>query len=109
MAKRTPDPLRVGIIGAGLLGTAHARTVASSSDARLVAVADTRLSAARSAVKGTPAASYSDVSRMLRVEDLGAVIVATPDPLHRDPIVAAARAGVPTIITEKLAYSQRSI
>ena len=101
MAKRRPDPIKVGIVGAGLLGSAHARVVAASPNAVLQAVAETRPAVGRKVVRGTGAAWYADHGKMLAAEELDAVIVATPDPLHRAPIVAAARAGVPTIITEK--------
>ncbi len=108
MSKQMPDPLRVGIIGAGILGSAHAGVVHASSDARLVAVADTRSSAGRDAARGTGAACYTDYTRMVCSENLDAVIVATPDPLHRDPVVAAARAGIPNILTEKPMATTRS-
>jgi predicted dehydrogenase len=45
---------------------------------------------------------------MFRSEALDAVIIATPDPLHREPVVAAARAGIPNILTEKPMATVRS-
>jgi predicted dehydrogenase len=38
---------------------------------------------------------------MLQAHHLDMVAVATPDPLHKEPVVAAIEAGVPTVIQEK--------
>ena len=101
MATKSPAPLNVGVIGVGLLGGRHARTVSGHPDARLRAVADPRPQAGRALASETGAIWYDDYRTMLRKENLDLVIVATPDPLHRDPVVAAAQAGVPNILTEK--------
>jgi len=101
MPKKSPSPLNVGVIGVGLLGGRHARYVSRHPDARLRAVADPRPQAGRAVASETGATCYDDYRAMLRKEDLDLVIVATPDPLHRDPVVAAARAGVSNILTEK--------
>jgi predicted dehydrogenase len=38
---------------------------------------------------------------MLKENSLDIVVVATPDPLHREPVLVAIEAGVPTVIQEK--------
>lgn len=107
MSKSQNPPLTVGVVGTGRLGGRHANYAASHPDVCLKAVADTRTSVGRTIARETGATWYADYKTMLKKEDLDLVIVATPDPLHRDPVVAAARAGVPHIITEKpMATSQ---
>ncbi|MSS70948.1 MAG: Gfo/Idh/MocA family oxidoreductase [Candidatus Latescibacteria bacterium] len=101
MATKSSNPLNVGVIGVGLLGGRHARYASTHPDARLRAVADPRPQAGRAVASETGATWYDDYRVMLRKEDLDLVIVATPDPFHRDPIVAAAQAGVPNLLTEK--------
>lgn len=101
MTKKYSSPLNVGVVGVGLLGSQHARLVARHPDARLRAVADPRPEAGRAIATETGAARYDDYRSMLRKEDLDLVIIATPDPFHRDPVAAAAQAGVPNILTEK--------
>ena len=101
MAKASHPLLDIGVIGVGLLGGQHARYAAAHPDVRLRAIADTRANVARAMAGETGATWYKDYGDMLSREELDLVIVATPDPLHRAPVVAAARAGVPNIITEK--------
>ncbi len=94
-------PLNTGIIGVGLLGSQHAQNAANHPDVFLKAVVDPREKTGRTVASNTQSTWYADFQTMLKKESLDLVIVATPDPLHCDPIVAAARAGVPHIITEK--------
>ena len=101
MAKTNRPPLNLGVIGTGLLGGTHARFAAGCKDVSLKAVADPRPNIGRSIAKETGAVWYPDYASMFKKENLDLVIVATPDPLHRAPIIAAARAGVPRILTEK--------
>ena len=101
MAKAPRSPLNVGVIGVGLLGGQHARCAATSPDVLLKAVADPRSTVGRAIARETGASHYADYGDMLKRESLDLVIVATPDALHRAPVVAAAKAGVPNIFTEK--------
>ena len=94
-------PLKLGVIGVGLLGGGHARFAATNPDADLVAIADPRSSVGRKVANETKSTWYGDYREMLKKEDLDVAIVATPDPLHREPIVAAFRSGVRHVITEK--------
>lgn len=107
MASKKSEPLKTGVIGVGLLGGSHARTAARNGDVTLAAVADPRAGVGRGIAKETGSKWYADYGEMLKKEDLDLVIVATPDPLHKDPIVATARAGVPRIITEKPMATER--
>jgi predicted dehydrogenase len=108
MSPKNPEPLKTGIIGVGLLGGSHARTAAGNANVTLKAVADTRAAIGRGIANETGAVWYADYNEMLSKEDLDLVIVATPDPLHKDPIVATARAGVARIITEKPLATERT-
>ena len=101
MAKPTKPRLQVGVVGVGMLGAQHARIAAQHPDVELKAVVDPRKPVGTAVARETGARWYGDYGSMLKQEELDTVIVATPDPLHRDPAVAAARAGVSHIITEK--------
>lgn len=87
------SPLRIAVIGAGVIGKAHARRLSSgASDAVLVAVADAdaesaRTEAARWGVTADP------VDIVLARDDVDAVIVAVPSGLHAQLAVAALDAG----------------
>lgn len=97
------DRLKTGVIGLGILGSMHADFVQSYSKTQLAAVSDIRGEVAEgyAARTGDDCRPYTDYREMLRREKLDLVVVATPDPLHREPTVAALDAGVPNIILEK--------
>ncbi|MFE7331305.1 Gfo/Idh/MocA family protein [Streptomyces sp. NPDC057565] len=87
------NPLRVAVIGAGIIGRAHAQRLSSgTSDAVLVAVADAHAETARAeAARWGVTADPLDV--LLARDDIDAVIVAVPSGLHAQLTVAALDAG----------------
>ncbi len=91
----------MGIVGCGILGTNHTRFFARHKDTTVVAVADRLVERATRLAEEIGARAYPDHEAMLEAEALDLVVVATPDPLHRGPVVAAAERRVPNIITEK--------
>ena len=67
----------------------------------MLAVADIRTETATEVGEPVGARPYADYERMLKEHGLDVVVVATPDPLHKAPVLAAIQAGVSTIIQEK--------
>jgi len=96
--------LRMGLIGAGTMGQWYAQTLAEYERCRLVAVCDLRREVAAD-VANTWGASgiYTDCGKMLAVEKLDAVAVATPDRFHRDPVVACLDSGTHVLCEKPLA------
>ena len=94
-------PLNVGVIGLGILGENYVKFFQEHDATRVVAVADVRAEVAERVAALAGAQAHTDYREMLRTQRLDLVAVATPDPLHRDPTVAALEAGVPNIIQEK--------
>jgi len=89
------DRIGVCVIGAGRAGMIHARNFARGvQGARLVAIADSHapslLEARRQLEVQTGYQRYQDALADSRV---GAVVIVTPTSLHREIVVAAARAG----------------
>jgi predicted dehydrogenase len=87
---------RIGVIGVGTFGINHLRCfrqLGYGGVAELVAAADIneKLLAERQAEFGMKA--YADYREMLEKEKLDGVTVVTPDPLHRDIVIACAEAG----------------
>lgn len=95
------NTLRTAIIGLGILGSEYARFFHERPGVEVSAVADVRVEAAERVAAQVGAASYTDYREMLRRHPVDLVAVATPDPLHREPVLAALEAGVPNIILEK--------
>jgi len=97
--------LRIGLTGAGDLGTALGDEVESVVDTTLVAVADvdqdTRADAA-DRFDIDAGNRYSDHETMLDEAALDAVVVATPHTLHYDQVVAAMERDVHTLCEKPL-------
>ena len=90
-----PRPVRVGLIGAGNIAGAHvAGYLRNAERAVVAAVADpVRENATTRAEAAGGAAVYADYLTMLEQADIDAVDICLPHHLHKDAIVAAARAG----------------
>jgi len=93
--------LKAGVIGLGILGSQHVRFLDDQPEVEVTAVADIRGERAQEISGRVGAQPYTDYKRMLKEQKLDIAVIATPDPLHREPVLAAIEAGVPTIIQEK--------
>lgn len=94
--------LRIGVIGTGgIAKAAHLPNYRKIEDVELVACADIDLAAAKRVAKEFKIPhSYADYNDMLEKESLDAVSVCTPNVLHKDPSIAAMKAGA-HVLTEK--------
>ena len=99
----TMERVRVGVIGLGEIGRAHCEAVRSLPQAELVAVADVDEALAGRVAAETGATGHTDHRRLLAQPGLDAVIVATPDQLHRDIVLDAAAAGVHILVEKPIA------
>ena len=96
--------LRVGVIGAGIMGADHAATLRRSvRGVEVTAVADADPARAAAAAAGAP--TYTDAFALIAAPDVDAVVIASPDALHAEQVVAAVRAGKPVLCEKPLAPS----
>ena len=95
---------RVGIIGVGLQGQIHLKCYRTLPEVEVAAIADVNDGRLREVGDryGVPG-RYTDYREMLKKEHLDIVSVATPDPLHRDPVLACAEAKVHILCEKPLA------
>ena len=92
----SPTPLRLGLIGAGRIGTAHARVVAERvPGAVLAAVADARPGAAAQLAEPYGAVAFDDPQALIDSPDVDAVVITASSVAHAALITAVARAGKP--------------
>jgi predicted dehydrogenase len=77
-----PKPLRFGLIGAGSIAGAYLKVFEDCADAKLVAIADSRLEAAKAMAAQFGCRSYGSHEEMARDNGLDAVIVCTPPVTH---------------------------
>jgi UDP-N-acetyl-2-amino-2-deoxyglucuronate dehydrogenase len=83
--------LRVGVVGVGGMGQAHAATLPKVEGAAFTAVCDTRPEATQAAAEKFGVKGFTEVEPFLDAVD--AIVVATPPDFHRPVVEAAARAG----------------
>jgi predicted dehydrogenase len=93
--------LSVGIIGCGIVGTNQIKAFSQIQGVKIAAVSDIVEEKAKKAAFLVNARYYSDYKIMLREEALDLVSVATPDHLHKQPVVDSIDAGVKNLICEK--------
>jgi predicted dehydrogenase len=98
--------VRIGIIGYGIRGKTFADIIQHNAAAELVTISEINENT-RILAKKLKVATYADYREMIRKEKLDAVIVATPDHLHRDPAIYVAKAGLHLAIEKPLATSSR--
>ncbi len=97
--------LGLGIIGAGGVAALHAEAAAKAG-LRLAGVCDVDLERARAlAAKYPPAQATGSVEALLADAGIAAVVVATPNVLHKDLAVAAMRAGKDVLLEKPMAIN----
>lgn len=97
------EKLRVGVIGTGLLGTRHARVWDELAETELVAVCDIDAARAQQVAQQFNARAFTNYAKMFSEMPLDAVSIATPDHLHREPVLAALHANVHVLQEKPLA------
>ncbi len=97
------DQLKIGVIGAGYIGTYHARIIQESFGARLVAVADADPGAKDRVRKDFGCEFYSSYDELLKKADIDAVSICLPDDNHVAPAVSAAKAGKHILLEKPMA------
>ena len=85
--------LGFGIVGGGVIGPFHAKALSMVKGAKLVAVCDVRQPVAEEFARQFGVDAYTDLSEMLKREDLDVVDICTPSGLHAKLGIQAAEAG----------------
>ena len=102
-----PDVTRFGIIGTGMMGCEHIRSLAQIPHARVSAVADpveTSLDAARVALgdRAEGVRCYSDPRELLRDANVDALVVASPNHTHAAVLDEVFRTDLPVLVEKPL-------
>lgn len=92
--------MRFGLVGAGRIGAVHARNLAASNSAVLVAVTDPDNARARAIAEAHGGAMADDFEALLVDVSIDALVIASPTTLHSEQVIAAAGAGK-AILCEK--------
>lgn len=70
--------IKIGIVGAGIIGIEHKKAIMKNSDCTIAAICDLDIEKAKSLSEGTDAAIYTDYKEMCKNESLDAVILNLP-------------------------------
>ena len=95
--------IRTAIVGPGKVAHLHAQGLVESSNSDFVAVCGRTLSKAEAFASQYGVKAYGDLEKMIKHEKVEALLVCTPHPYHRDPVVTAARLGVHCLIEKPMA------
>lgn len=98
--------IRAGFVGAGSMARHYLDQIETMEDVEVVAVADIDVDRARRAAEryAVPHA-FATYQELLRLEEINAVHVCTPNTAHREPAVAAVEAGRHVFVEKPLAAS----
>jgi len=84
--------IRFALLGAGRIGRVHAQTLASNSQAQLIAVADFSATTAQQLIADF-GGQVRSIEAIAAADDIDAVLICTPTNTHADLIEKFARAG----------------
>ncbi len=98
------EPVKVAVIGAGLIGRKHLEIVNSHPQCELVAVCDAHPDVAATAEK-YHVPFYQDFQTLLTRERLDGAIIASPTNHHAPIGIACAEQGVPILVEKPIAGS----
>jgi predicted dehydrogenase len=92
-----PAKLSIAVIGAGLIGRTHIETISDSECARVGAIADPT-DAAKALAAGLGVPWFADHNAMLAARVCDAAIVATPNAMHLEHVLACIAANIPVLV-----------
>ena len=98
----SPDRLRFGIIGVGVMGSNHARVLAELPGVELVAIADPDRSLAMKIAKALHCDAVADHNTLIGL-GIDAVIVAAPTHLHHSIALDCIEAGIDLLVEKPIA------
>ncbi len=98
------ERIGIGIIGAGFMGLLHARAFSQLPGVRVVAASDPAVKEPpRLPDQKEPVELYRDHRPLLERKEIDAVLIASPEPLHRQAVEDAAAAGKHILLEKPIA------
>lgn len=85
--------MKIGVVGAGFIGSVHLSAYANMPGVEVVGVADSRPEIAAAGAAGVGARPYASYEELISAEDMDVVDVCLPTAFHRDLAIRAAQDG----------------
>jgi UDP-N-acetyl-2-amino-2-deoxyglucuronate dehydrogenase len=101
------NAIRTALIGCGKVGGIHARVLSTLDESEFAAVCDSDRSRAESFAAEFKTKAYSSVREMIRSENIQAVCICTPHPLHAAAAIEAAECNAHVLVEKPLASNLR--
>jgi predicted dehydrogenase len=98
------QPMRVGVVGVGVMGQNHARVFADLPGVKLVGIADPDRDQRNLVASTLGCAGHADVEGLLG-DGVAAVTIAAPTHLHRDLALTCIERGVHVLVEKPIASS----
>src|SRR5262245_64329135 len=96
-------PLRVGVVGVGVMGSNHARVFAGLPGTELVGIADPDRKQAEFVARTLSCAAVTDVDELLNNE-VDAITIEAPTHFHRDLALMYMARGVHVLVDKTFSY-----
>src|SRR6202163_4312539 len=103
-AKAGAGPLRLGVVGVGVMGANHARVLADLADVKLVGVADSDQKQRNLVSDALGCVGHADVEALI-AGGVDAITIAAPTHLHHDLALTCIRHGVHILVEKPIASS----
>lgn len=99
------EKVKTAIVGCGKVGHMHARALKNVPESVFTAVCDSDINRTRIFAEQYGVRAYSDIEEMVADAGVETVNICTPHPIHTEPAVKAAKAGLHVLIEKPLASS----
>lgn len=99
--------VRTALIGCGKVAQIHAEALSALPDSHLVGVCDASPERAEVFGKRLGVQAFHDTGELIRNARPEAIFICTPHPLHAEPAILAAEAGIHVLIEKPMAASLR--
>ncbi|GAB4527145.1 MAG: hypothetical protein Kow0063_02160 [Anaerolineae bacterium] len=97
--------LRVGVLGAGFMGTTHARAFAKLADVQVAGVFSRSADKAAALASEVGAQPFTDAMALVVDPSVDAISVTLPTHLHKEFTIAALEAGKPVLLEKPMGLS----
>ncbi len=97
--------IKLGIVGAGIIGKSHSKAIEENNECVLTAVCDTAIERAEEIASAHNAEVYTDYKEMCEKADMDAVILNLPHFLHHEATVYFLEKGINVLVEKPMAMT----